>query len=304
MTRLHREQHGNTVICCHWIWSSTHASSVLALVRPGCLTISSCSKALVRARESPCLTRVGDIGTVALTENLDGKSCCGSVTGGYVTALSSVRSALARSRVRLVGGHPQAYATALRCAAKKTDDSLAAAYWFAEAARIHEAMDDLGGAIALLWRALECDRSNPRSRELLAAAMVRLSMRAGLGFTFAPSAAQLAASQSAEGGPLETGLRPPAAPRRRDTIPEVFGSDSEDPESERRLDAFGDDEPITGTTLRATLRARSSSRRTGKKTRKPNKVSSRTSASSSFSRPPKNPSSESGRDPRHPQRDG
>ncbi|HEX4339095.1 MAG TPA: GAF domain-containing protein [Polyangiaceae bacterium] len=152
-----------------------------------------------------------------------------------------------------VGGHPQAYATALRCAAKKTDDSLAAAYWFAEAARIHEAMDDLGGAIALLWRALECDRSNPRSRELLAAAMVRLSMRAGLGFTFAPSAAQVATSQSAEGGPLETGLRPPAAPRRRDTIPEVFGSDSGDPESERRLDAFGDDEPITGTSLRATL---------------------------------------------------
>src|SRR5512138_1668424 len=83
-----------------------------------------------------------------------------------------------------VGGHPQAYATALRCAAKKAPDSLAAAYWFAEAARIHEMMDDLGGAIALLWRAHECDRGNPAPRELLAATMVRLAMRAGLGFTF------------------------------------------------------------------------------------------------------------------------
>jgi hypothetical protein len=74
----------------------------------------------------------------------------------------------------LVEGHPHAYATALRCAAKRTEDSLAAGYWLTEAARIHESVDDLGGAIALLSRARDCDPGNPRTRELLAACMTRL----------------------------------------------------------------------------------------------------------------------------------
>lgn len=132
-----------------------------------------------------------------------------------------------------VGRHPQAYATALRCAAKKTRDSLAAAYWFAEAARVHETMDDLGGAIALLWRAHECDRGNPRPRELLAAAMVRLAMRARLGFTFTPDATPVLSTsapvRSPEPGTVDTGLRPPPFERLfRDTVPEVLGGDGED----------------------------------------------------------------------------
>jgi len=155
-----------------------------------------------------------------------------------------------------VGGHPQAYATALRCAAKKTRDSLAAAYWFAEAARIHESMDDLGGAIALLWRAHSCDRSNPRPRELLAATMMRLSVRAGLAFTFTPAASPdvFSSDHQMDSGPVDTGLRPPAPERRfRDTVPEMLGKDSDYPESERSTDTNMEDGPVTGMVLRATL---------------------------------------------------
>jgi hypothetical protein len=122
-----------------------------------------------------------------------------------------------------VGRHPQAYATALRCAAKKAPDGLAAARWFAEAARVHESMDDLGGAIALLFRALECDPGNPRPREKLAAMMVRLAVRAGLGFSFTPGAVP-----AADATPLETGLRPPP-PERRDVdhAPDLFDPSSD-----------------------------------------------------------------------------
>lgn len=126
-----------------------------------------------------------------------------------------------------VGRHPQAYATALRCAAKKAPDMLAAAHWYAEAARAHESMDDLGGAIALLFRALECDPGNPRPREKLAATMVRLAVRAGLGFTFTPG---LVADR---GGSLETGLRPPPPERRMRDLPELFGAESTDPPSDK-----------------------------------------------------------------------
>ena len=52
------------------------------------------------------------------------------------------RSALARVRTA-VDEQPQAYATALRCAAKKTDDGKAAAFWLVEAARVHESVDEL-----------------------------------------------------------------------------------------------------------------------------------------------------------------
>jgi hypothetical protein len=153
-----------------------------------------------------------------------------------------------------VGGHPQAYATALRCAAKKTSDTLAAAYWFAEAARVHENMDDLGGAIALLWRALECDRANPRPRELLAAAMTRLSMRAGIGFTFTPGPAP--ERDAAISGPMETGLRPSSPERRsRDTLPDLFGVESTDGSGwkpmPREAEAKRDDAPVR--TTRATM---------------------------------------------------
>lgn len=155
-----------------------------------------------------------------------------------------------------VGGHPQAYATALRCAAKKTTDTLAAAYWFAEAARVHENMNDLGGAIALLWRALECDRANPRTRELLAAAMARLSMRAGIGFTFIPGAAS--DRDAAISGPVETGLRPPSAERRfRDTLPDLFGTETADGAGEKPApplaEATRDAEPPLERASRATM---------------------------------------------------
>ncbi|HVW29661.1 MAG TPA: GAF domain-containing protein [Polyangiaceae bacterium] len=144
-----------------------------------------------------------------------------------------------------VGGHPQAYATALRCAAKKTSDSLAAAYWFAEAARTHEAMDDLGGAVALLWRAHECDRGNPLPRELLAAAMTRLAMRAGIAFTFAPEPVSASRRQIPLPKPqsvaVDTGLRPPSfGGRSRDTVPEVFGSEGDDGGDDSPLDRLAD----------------------------------------------------------------
>lgn len=144
-----------------------------------------------------------------------------------------------------VGGHPQAYATALRCAAKKTSDSLAAAYWFAEAARTHEVMDDLGGAIALLWRAHECDRGNPLPRELLAAAMTRLAMRAGIAFTFAPEPVSTSRRQVPLPKPqsvaVDTGLRPPSFDgRSRDTVPEVFGSEGDDAAEDSPLDRLAD----------------------------------------------------------------
>jgi hypothetical protein len=156
-----------------------------------------------------------------------------------------------------VGGHPQAYATALRCAAKKTSDTLAAAYWFAEAARVHENMDDLGGAIALLWRALECDRSNPRPRELLAGAMARLSMRAGIGFTFAPAAVPPSDRTGAGSFPLETGIRPPSTEKRsRDTLPDLFGTDVSPGSGEasaRQPPAVGNDGPAFSNASRATM---------------------------------------------------
>src|SRR5689334_19698523 len=128
-----------------------------------------------------------------------------------------------------VGRHPQAYATALRCAAKRAPDMLAAAHWFAEAARAHESMDDLGGAIALLFRALECDPGNPRPREKLAATMARLAVRAGLGFTFTPGPV----GDASERGALETGLRPPPPERRVRDLPELFGADSGEPASDK-----------------------------------------------------------------------
>src|SRR5262245_2016806 len=128
-----------------------------------------------------------------------------------------------------VGRHPQAYATALRCAAKKAPDRVAAAHWFAEAARAHESMDDLGGAIALLFRALECDPGNPRPREKLAATMARLAVRAGLGFSFTPGPT----ADTATAGSLETGLRPPPPERRMRDLPEFFGADSGDPSTDK-----------------------------------------------------------------------
>jgi hypothetical protein len=129
-----------------------------------------------------------------------------------------------------VEGHPHAYATALRCAAKRTEDSLAAAYWLTEAARVHESTDDLGGSIALLARARDCDPENPRTRELLAACMTRLAVRVGLGFTFSSESEVEAAPRfrDTRPPPRESGLRPPALDPRRDTLPDLFGMDSEE----------------------------------------------------------------------------
>jgi hypothetical protein len=133
-----------------------------------------------------------------------------------------------------VEGHPHAYATALRCAAKRTEDPLAAAYWLTEAARVHELVDDLGGSIALLSRARDCDPENPRTRELLAACMTRLAVRVGLDFSFSstsPQANEAARRQHDDSGlPLrrESGLRPPAPERHRDTLPDLFGIDGEE----------------------------------------------------------------------------
>lgn len=128
-----------------------------------------------------------------------------------------------------VKGHPHAYATALRCAAKRTENPLAAAYWLTEAARVHESVDDLGGAIALLSRAWECDQTNARTRELLAGCMARLSVRVGLGFAAAPPTVRdaPAADASLNPPPVESGLRPPPMdatdPIVRDTLPGLFG---------------------------------------------------------------------------------
>lgn len=128
-----------------------------------------------------------------------------------------------------VKGHPQAYATALRCAAKRTDDPLAAAYWLIEAARVHESVDDLGGAIALLSRAWEFDQANARTRELLAGCMARLSIRVGLGFTAsAPPVSAIPVTRAdARPAPVESGLRPPPMDSNedltRDTLPGLFG---------------------------------------------------------------------------------
>jgi hypothetical protein len=131
-----------------------------------------------------------------------------------------------------VEGHPHAYATALRCAAKRTEDSLAAGYWLTEAARIHESVDDLGGAIALLSRARDCDPGNPRTRELLAASMTRLAVHVGLDFTFTNVLPQVEAAPGvADDGrrvPRESGLRPPPLDRSRDTLPDLFGIDAEE----------------------------------------------------------------------------
>ncbi|HVU01400.1 MAG TPA: GAF domain-containing protein [Polyangiaceae bacterium] len=134
-----------------------------------------------------------------------------------------------------VAGKPQAYATALRCAAKRTSDRLAAAFWFAEAARVHESVDDLGGAIALLFRARECDPTSPAIREALAVSMTKLAMRAGISFTFGapadgapqtvPSAPPPTEGETARPIPRESGLRPPPG-HPRDTLPDLFGIDA------------------------------------------------------------------------------
>ena len=51
------------------------------------------------------------------------------------------------------------------------------------AARVHESVDDLGGAIALLTRAWDCDPDRTLTRELIAALLGRVAMR--VGFTIA-----------------------------------------------------------------------------------------------------------------------
>lgn len=128
-----------------------------------------------------------------------------------------------------VNGHPHAYATALRCAAKRTDNPLAAAYWLTEAARVHESVDDLGGAIALLSRAWECDRTNARTREILAGCMARLSIRIGIGFTataLPPGVSPVSDATIPRPAPIESGLRPPPmglGGNGRDTLPGLFG---------------------------------------------------------------------------------
>jgi hypothetical protein len=128
-----------------------------------------------------------------------------------------------------VNGHPQAYATALRCAAKRTDNPLAAAYWLTEAARVHESVDDLGGAIALLSRAWEYDQNNARTRELLAGCMARLSVRVGIGLPASVGRAPDTeiAEKSLRPVPVESGLRPPPMDSSedlgRDTLPGLFG---------------------------------------------------------------------------------
>jgi hypothetical protein len=128
-----------------------------------------------------------------------------------------------------VNGHPHAYATALRCAAKRTDNPAAAAYWLTEAARVHESVDDLGGAIALLSRAWEYDQNNARTRELLAGCMARLSVRVGIGLPAPLSRAPDAevAETTLRPVPIESGLRPPpmdaSGDLGRDTLPGLFG---------------------------------------------------------------------------------
>jgi hypothetical protein len=122
-----------------------------------------------------------------------------------------------------VGGHAHAYATALRCAAKRAEDKTVAAHFLVEAAHVHESVDDLGGAIALLFRALECDHADSRTSELLAACMTRLAVRAGLPFTFSPGADAPTPRADERRAPLrESGFRP----ARRDTLPDLFGLDS------------------------------------------------------------------------------
>jgi hypothetical protein len=146
------------------------------------------------------------------------------------------RPTLDRARAA-VGGHPKAFATALRCAAKRAPDASAAAYWFIEAARVHESVDDLGGCIALLARALEMDPGNPHATDLLCGNMTRLAMRTGLDFTFRakerPAAADASTERRSESRPppVESGLRPPAQTAgSRDTLPDLFGMDRPDAE--------------------------------------------------------------------------
>lgn len=128
-----------------------------------------------------------------------------------------------------VNGHPHAYATALRCAAKRTDNPQAAAYWLTEAARVHESVDDLGGAIALLSRAWEYDQNNARTRELLAGCMARLSVRVGIGLpaSMVRGPDTEVAERSLRPAPVESGLRPPppdvSEDLGRDTLPGLFG---------------------------------------------------------------------------------
>lgn len=141
-----------------------------------------------------------------------------------------------------VGGRPQAFATALRCAAKRAPDAATAAYWYIEAARVHESVDDLGGCIALLARAWESDPGNDRARELLSASMARLATRTGLGFTFAArESAPPESAPSADAAPrrrtatrpppVESGMRPPPQARPpQDTLPDLFGMDRTDAE--------------------------------------------------------------------------
>jgi hypothetical protein len=146
-------------------------------------------------------------------------------------------AALERAR-QAVGGHPHAYATALRCAAKRTRDSQAAAYWLTEAARVHESVEDLGGAIALLFRAWNVAPGNARTRELLAGCMTRLGVRVGLAFTVGASPAETRSAPDVVADslppPRESCMRPSAMgsdlPPLRDTLPDLFGKKEPSPE--------------------------------------------------------------------------
>jgi hypothetical protein len=73
------------------------------------------------------------------------------------------------------------YARALRSAAKRISDGRAAAQLFTEAARVHESLDDPGGAIALLTRAWDCDPDNAQTRARVAILLGCVATRVGLG---------------------------------------------------------------------------------------------------------------------------
>ncbi|HEX4475493.1 MAG TPA: GAF domain-containing protein [Polyangiaceae bacterium] len=158
--------------------------------------------------------------------------------------------ALERARMA-VGGHPHAYATALRCAAKRTHHALAAAYWLTEAARVHESVEDIGGAIALLSRAWQADPSSAHTKEMLAGCMARLSVRVGLGFVVLatpPSTQPKEDDRQTPPARHESGLRPPPldadAEPRRDTLPDLFASVAPLPavEKTKRISIEADDD--------------------------------------------------------------
>jgi hypothetical protein len=77
-------------------------------------------------------------------------------------------------------GDAMSYARALRSAAKRVPDGRAAAQLFTEAARIHESLDDPGGAIALLTRAWDCDPDNQQTRDRVAGLLGLVAIRVGL----------------------------------------------------------------------------------------------------------------------------